>query len=188
MLAEVALSVALAAVLNYIGLRFMPQGGNVSLAMLPILVVAIRRGVLAGVLAGALYGAIDFLMAPYIVHWAQVGLDYAIAFGALGVAGVFSNSWNRAVEHGRTGRAVWTSVIPAVALGTFARYCVHVLSGMLFFAEYAPEGQPVLLYSAIYNVTYMLPSAVICGIAAALVLPALRNVGAPVESRRPVGA
>jgi thiamine transporter len=59
---------------------------------------------------------------------------------------------------------------------------------MLFFAEYAPDGQPVLLYSAIYNGTYMLPSAIVCGIAAALVLPALRNVGAPVESRRPVGA
>ena len=34
---------------------------------------------------------------------------------------------------------------------------------MIFFGMYAPEGQPVALYSFIYNGTYMLPSAIISG-------------------------
>jgi thiamine transporter len=65
---------------------------------------------------------------------------------------------------------------------------VHVVSGVLFFAEYAPEGQPVILYSVIYNATYMLPSALVCGAAAALVLPALRNVGTQTHPSTPMEA
>jgi thiamine transporter len=187
-LAEVALAVALAAVLNYVGLRIMPQGGSVSLAMLPIFVVALRRGVGPGVIAGALYGFLDFMMAPFFVHYAQLALDYVVAFGALGLAGLFSPAWNRAVAEGRTARGVWTAAIPGIALGAIARWAAHVVSGVLFFAEYAPEGQPVLLYSIGYNVTYMLPSAVVCGAAAALVLPALRNVGAPARPSHPAEA
>ena len=187
-LAEVALAVALAAVLNYAGLRIMPQGGNVSLAMLPIFVVALRRGVVPGILAGAIYGVLDFMMAPFFVHWAQLMLDYAVAFGALGLAGLFSPAWNRAVAEGRTARGVWTAVIPGIAVGAVARWAVHVVSGALFFAEYAPEGQPVILYSVIYNATYMLPSSLICGAAAALVLPALRNVGTQTHPSTPMEA
>ena len=35
-LAEISLAIALAAVLNYLGLHLMPQGGAFSLVMLPI--------------------------------------------------------------------------------------------------------------------------------------------------------
>jgi thiamine transporter len=33
-----------------------------------------------------------------------------------------------------------------------------VLSGVIFFASYAPEGTNVWLYSTVYNVSYMLPN------------------------------
>jgi thiamine transporter len=176
-LAEVSLAIALAAVLNYVGLHLMPQGGSFSLVMLPIMVVAIRRGVLAGITAGALYGVIDYLMYPFVVHPIQPFLDYPLAFAAVGLAGLFSAAWNGAVANSRTARAVWTVVLPAALLGAAARYAVHVLSGFVFFAEYAPEGQPVLLYSVVYNFTYMAPSAIACAAGAMLLLPALRNVG-----------
>ena len=176
-LAEISLAIALAAVLNYLGLHLMPQGGAFSLVMLPLMVVAIRRGVVPGMIAGALYGVLDYLMLPVVVHPIQPLLDYPVAFAAVGLAGLFSASWHRAVAEGRTVRAVWTNVLPAALLGAGARYVMHVVSGMVFFAEYAPEGQPILIYSAVYNLTYMLPSAVACAVGAMLLLPALRNVG-----------
>jgi thiamine transporter len=40
---------------------------------------------------------------------------------------------------------------------------VHVISGVVFFADYAPEGTPVLLYSLLYNGSYLLPEAVLVG-------------------------
>ena len=141
------------------------------------MVVAIRRGVVSGMLAGALYGVLDYIMLPVIVHPVQPLLDYPLAFAAVGLAGLFSASWNRAVAEGRTARAVWTAVLPAALLGAGARYAVHVVSGMVFFAQYAPEGQPILVYSILYNLTYMLPSAIGCAVGAMLLLPALRNVG-----------
>lgn len=176
-LAEIALAIALSAVLNYIGLHFMPQGGSISLVMLPLIVVALRRGVVAGLIAGALYGGVDYLMNPYVVHWVQPILDYPVAYAAVGLSGLFSNAWNAAVSERRTASAVWTVVLPAVLMGTAARFLVHVVSGAIFFAEYAPEGQPVVVYSVLYNLTYMLPSAIACMIGALILLPALRNVG-----------
>ncbi|CAH2713598.1 hypothetical protein BACCIP111895_00734 [Neobacillus rhizosphaerae] len=46
----------------------------------------------------------------------------------------------------------------------------HVVSGIAFFGEYAPKGQPVIIYSLIYNGTYMLPSFVISAIVIILVI------------------
>ena len=181
-MAEVALAIALAAVLNYIGLHFLPQGGSFSLVMLPLMVVALRRGVIAGVTAGALYGVIDYIMNPYVVHPIQPLLDYPLAFAAVGLAGLFSHAWNRAVAKGDTARAVWTVVLPATIVGAGARYALHVLSGYVFFSEYAPPGQPVIIYSIIYNATYMIPSAIACAAGVMILLPALRNVGVTIPS------
>ena len=56
-------------------------------------------------------------------------------------------------------------MIPGVLTAGVARFLFHVLSGVVFFASYAPEGTPVWLYSVIYNGTFLLP-----GMAIALVL------------------
>jgi len=37
----------------------------------------------------------------------------------------------------------------------------HILSGVVFFGHFAPEGQNVWLYSIIYNVSFLLPSLII---------------------------
>ena len=46
-------------------------------------------------------------------------------------------------------------------------------SGVVFFGQNAPAGQPVWLYSLLYNLSYMVPSIVLCMAVAAVVLPAL---------------
>ncbi len=95
-------------------------------------------------MAGAVYGIAQFAQEPFVVHPLQVLLDYPIAFGALGLAGAFK-------------KLPPLGVVVAIA----GRFISHLLSGVIFFAQYAPEGQSPWLYSAIYNASYLLPELVV---------------------------
>ena len=65
MLVEAGIMVALSQVLGLFPLYQMPQGGDVSLSMLPIMVFAIRRGLAPGILVGVVYGAVSYIIKPY---------------------------------------------------------------------------------------------------------------------------
>ena len=45
--------------------------------------------------------------------------------------------------------------------GGLGRWFFAILSGVVFFADYAPEGMPVILYSTVYNGAYILPEMVL---------------------------
>jgi thiamine transporter len=137
-IAEIAMFVALATVLSNIKIFQLPQGGSVTAAsMVPILWLALRRGPKVGLFAAIVYGFVQVTFDPYIVHPAQLLLDYPIAFGALGIAGFFQKR-----------------PYIGVTLGIVGRFVAHFFSGIIFFAEFA-EGDPVI-YSAIYNGGYLL--------------------------------
>jgi thiamine transporter len=172
---ETALCVALAIALSRIPAFKLPYGGSLSLEMLPIMVLALRRGFRAGIIAGVLTSVAVFLFEPFVVHWAQVALDYPVAFGVVGLTAVGARAWRGAVASGRMSRAVWTVVVPASLLGGALRFASHFVSGIVFFGANAPKGQPVVLYSLIYNATYMLPATIVCAAAAALLVPALER-------------
>lgn len=144
LVAEMGVMIALAAVLHLVKLWEMPQGGSITLGtMVPLYLVALRRGPLVGAITGAIYGILEGWIISggrFFYHPAQVILDYPLAFGLLGVAGFFPKS-------------------PAfgVTLGAALRYLAHVLSGVVFFAQYAPKGQPIWLYSLGYNITFLGP-------------------------------
>lgn len=180
---EIALAVALAAALNWFGVR-LPwniAGGRVSLDMLPIFVVALRRGVLPGIIAGALWGMVDLMIDPYVVHPVQLVLDYPLAFGLCGLAGLGSKSTRALMAAGRSTAAAASAAGWAV-VGGAARFASHLVSGIIFFAANAPAGQPVVLYSALYNLSYIGPSLVACAALTALLVPVLERavpVGAP---------
>lgn len=172
---EIALTLALAVVLGSLKIWQMPQGGSVSLGMLPVFVLALRRGVGVGVVTGALAGLLGLIIEPpFIVHPVQFLLDYPFAFAGVGLAGAFSSLWATSALRRAWGRGVALAIIPGIAVGALVRYALHVVSGIVYFAEYA-KGQPVVLYSAVYN-SYVLISAVLCAAAAILVLPALERV------------
>ena len=176
LIAEAGLVIALAVVLNALTVVQMPQGGSVSLVMLPLFVFALRRGVGLGLAVGAAYGVIDAIIKPYVVHWAQFILDYPVAFAAVGLAGLFSTAFVSARGDARFVRGAMLVVVPGILLGTVARYAVHVVSGVIYFSEYAPEGTPVVWYSLAYN-AFVLVSGALCLLAAPFVLraiPALR--------------
>ncbi|MFH1571146.1 MAG: energy-coupled thiamine transporter ThiT [Gemmatimonadota bacterium] len=170
--AELAVAVALAAVLSLVRIR-MPHllyGGSVSLQALPLLAVALRRGTRAGMVGGAAYGFVDFLIGPYYVHPIQVLLDYPVAFGALGLAAL-------------PARARWLSPGAAATLGVIlasaARLTAHFLSGIVYFADLAPEGVAAWKYSLGYNASYVVPEA---AISLVLIGPLLRRLRADQSS------
>jgi thiamine transporter len=157
--------------------------------MLPIFVLALRRGPVVGVVAGALFGLVDLLLEPYVVHWAQLFLDYPLAFAGVGLAGLFAPLWRRLTREGaRTAAMTWVTPL-AVLVGAAARYLSHFVSGVIFFATTAmggplPNGQSAFAdthallaaagYSAVYNL-YVPLSAIICVVAMLAIVPALEK-------------
>lgn len=169
-LVEIALAVALSAVLNLfqITLPVNIAGGSVSLDMVPIFVVALRLGLVPGLVAGAMWGMFDLLFQPYIVHPVQLVLDYPLAFALCGLAGLGAVGANRALRAGRFGTTTaW--VVASVLVGGAGRFVSHFVSGVVFFGSSAPAGQPVWVYSAVYNLSYMAPSL----LAAMVIVPIL---------------
>jgi len=185
LLVEIALTVALSAVLSMLAVRLPINfaGGTISLSMVPILVLALRRGVFPGVIAGALFGCVDFLIEPFVVAPAQVLLDYPIAYGLVGLAGLGSGVYRRTFAVSPARATVWVVVFGLV--GAAGRLAAAWASGMVFFAANAPAGQPVWLYSLVYNLSYLVPSTVICIAVAAVALPAI-ELALP-TSARPAG-
>jgi thiamine transporter len=146
-LAEMASAVALSGALSLITIFTLPQGGSITLAsMVPVLLFALRRGVRLGVIAGILLGLVVLVEMPFVVHPAQLLLDYPLAFGALGLAGLFRSR-----------------PLIGVAVGIAGRFVMHFISGVIFFASYAWGGWNPVLYSAAYNAGYLLPEFVISG-------------------------
>ena len=159
---ELALAIALAVVLDLLSKTLpiprLPSGGSVSLRMLPIFVVAFRHGWKAGVTAGGVYGVIEFMTASYAVHPIQVPLDYPVAFGATGMAGLIPGR----IEAGESpGWGERTRILGGVLLGNGLRFMAHFTSGIVFWGQNAPEGQPVWLYSLSYNGSYMVPQTIV---------------------------
>ncbi len=160
-LTEAALSVALAFVLSFIKLLDLPFGGSISLEMVPLILFALRQGAAAGIITGAVYGMLNLAVDPFIVHPVQVLFDYPIAFGALGLAGLFKPT-------------TLGTILGALA-ATAARFAAHFVSGVVFFASYAPEGWNPLVYSAVYNAVYLVPGLIIALVGVRLLLSALER-------------
>ena len=126
-------------------------------------------------------GSIDYFIEPFFVHPAQVVLDYPIAFAACGLAGLGRTFVLRALGAANAVRA-GLATLPWVLLGGAGRFAPHFLSGIIFFAANAPEGQPVWLYSVVYNASYSLPSIDRCAVLTAVLVPALDRA-VPVSRR-----
>ena len=137
-----ALLIALATVLGQIKIFEMPQGGSVTLfSILPIVVCGYLLGTRRGVMAGFCVGLINLIFGPYVIHPVQLLMDYPIAFGALGLSGLTRNTKN--------------GLTKGYIIGIIGRYICAVLSGVIFFGAYAPDGFNAWTWSLWYNLTYL---------------------------------
>ncbi|MGM9538457.1 MAG: energy-coupled thiamine transporter ThiT [Candidatus Onthomonas sp.] len=154
MLCEGAILVAVAQILSLIKLWEMPWGGSVVLAMVPIILFAVRWGLGPGLLAGFAFGVLQFLFdGGFAISWQSIIGDYLLAFTVLGLAGLVK---------GKRGGVYFGTVI-----GGVARFLVHYVVGATIWAEYMPEEYLGLsmsspwFYSLLYNILYMGPNIII---------------------------
>ena len=147
-----AVAMALAFVTSYLKIFTLPWGGSVTLcSMLFIVLVANWYGVGTGITVGLAYGILQFIQEPYVLSFFQVCCDYILAFGAMGLSGLFTKSR----KHG---------LLKAYILAILARGAFHALGGYLYWMDYMPDNFPkslTALYPIIYNYSYILLEGVL---------------------------
>ena len=163
-----AVCIALSSVLSLVRLYRMPMGGSITPAsMLPLMLFAYIYGTVPGVTLGIIYSILQIILdGGSAIAYGVVPLliDYPVAFGLLGLAGLF-----RKLKDERTG------LLLGVVAGSVGRFLASFVSGWVFYGEYCTYygfTSPVL-YSICYNGAYMLPECVICVLMAALIGPRL---------------
>ncbi len=157
-LAEAGVAAALAWILSRLRIFRMPQGGSVSLELVPILYLAFYRGTYPGVLAGLAAGLLKLATGADVVHPLQAILDYPLASMVLGLAPLIS-----------FGRGI-TRVVSGTIASSFLQFLCFFASGIIFFGQYAPEGTPVWQYSAVYNAGYLVPEMIISAVVVAYLM------------------
>ena len=160
-LCEGAILVAAAQLLSYLRLWRMPWGGSVVLAMVPIVLYAIRWGLVRGVFAGFVFGILQFTLdGGFAIGWQSIIGDYLLAYTAAGFAGLC---------RGKKG-AAFTGTL----LGGGVRFLVHFVVGATVWAAYMPEeffGMTMTspwFYSLLYNLAYMIPNIAVTMLAFAV--------------------
>ena len=138
-----AMAIALATVTSIFKLFDMPMGGSVTLcSMLFICLIGYWYGLGSGLTCAIAYGFLQLLIDPYIISLPQMLTDYVLAFGALGLAGLFFNK-----KYG---------LLKGYIVAVLGRYFFTFLSGWIFFGTYAPANFPnAVVYSLAYNGCYI---------------------------------
>ena len=151
-LSYAAMCIAIAFVLSCIKLYHAPQGGSTTpAAMLPLIMFALACGPVQGLTVGCTYGLLQLIEEPYVVHPLQLLCDYPLAYGAMALCCL---ACLIPEKHSYFRLPV------AVVLGYFARLVMAVISGVVFFAEYAGD-QNAFVYSVTYNLGYLAPETLI---------------------------
>ena len=154
-----ALSIALFAVSDAIPWPYAYGGGFSLFGQVPIIIVSYRHGLKNGLIASTglalfemLMGFKNFSYVSGLVAWFIVAFaDYIIAFGCLGLGGIFKNKIKNQTAALVTG-GLFVCVI---------RFLCHFVSGVTIWSGYAPENMLVGVYSLVYNGSYMLIETII---------------------------
>ncbi|MCR5275667.1 MAG: energy-coupled thiamine transporter ThiT [Clostridiales bacterium] len=162
------LCLALSFVLSKIEIFKMPQGGSVTPAsMLPIIFFCLCFGLKRGLCVAFGFSLLQ-LIGGTLVSFPQVMLDYIVAFTAIGLSGIFAASYKKRIEVKNPLKRL--NLIPFWRIGVAVFFCFvvrfisHLLAGVIFWADYAPEDQNVWVYSGLYNGTFLLVEAAITAV------------------------
>ena len=167
-LTESAIMLAFATVLSLIKIVDMPFGGSVTAcSMLPILIIAYRYGTKWGLFTAFAASLLQMLMGlnsfSYVTSTraliAVAVFDFLLAFMAMGLGGVF-----RKVISSQSG-----ALAAGAVLACFIRYLCHTGVGATVWADISIPAHDALIYSIVYNASYMVPETIITVIGAIFV-------------------
>ena len=141
-----------------------PSGGSIGFAMIAVLIVAFRRGGLAGLLTGLIMGLFDIATKAYVIHPAQVLLDYVLPYAVVGLVGFLKPLFDKSEK--KHEKILW--LISGAVIGGMLKFLCHYFAGVFFWGdpEYFAWGlndMNVYLYCFVYNIAFVGPSIVITG-------------------------
>lgn len=142
-----AIAIALSFALSYIRFFKMPQGGSVTFAsLLPLMVYCCMFGTRRGLIVCLIYGTLQAVQDPWIIHPMQFLLDYPLAFGVIGISGIF-------IEKGVFKNKKIVAFLLGGIVAVVLRFVCHALSGVFAFADYADLDtySSAIAYSLAYN-------------------------------------
>lgn len=189
-IAEISIFAAIGFVLDFIqsslSKTIFPYGGSIGFAMVPVIVISFRRGLLPGVLTGLILSVIQMLGGVYVISsdsiveslnsigitnsfiqqfflvsgpFIQVMLDYILGYTLVGFAGVFFKQFT---SSNTLGKKIFLASIGTI-FGGMLKYISHTLSGVFFWPGEI-FGISGVAYSFVYNGLYCIPCIVICAI------------------------
>lgn len=182
-LTESAILVALAVVLSFIKIKIWANGGSIDLVMIPLFILAYRRGVDWAVPAGLVFGLIKCIIGGGLTYGAlSLLFDYVLAYGAVGLAGYF--------------RKLKGGLVIGAVVGSLARFAMHFISGVTIWKLAAAtelfgntyNADDAVLYSVIYNGSYMLVNMLLAVIVLMLIKVPLDKVPVKNETKGNLGA
>lgn len=145
-IAEDGVLIAAAFVLNFIKLFAMPTGGSVNFQMLPLMIIALRRGPLHGLVSGGLvYGLLTCITDGYGLY--TFPFDYLVGFGSVAVMGFFSGLILNKDANGYNLKGELFILVGGV-LATLVRLVGGMASSMVFY-------ETGFFDSFIYNIGYV---------------------------------
>lgn len=153
-----AVCVSMAYALSYVKFFSLPQGGSVTFAsMLPLCLYSYMFGTRRGTIACVVYGLLQFIQSPQFYQPMQVMLDYPIAFGAIGLAGIA-----RSFKFLKGNIFAEFSVGATIAI--VLRYFAHVISGYFVFSSWAMEGYTAVSWAFVYNLYAIADLAIVLAV------------------------
>ena len=151
-LVEGAIFVAIALVLGQLKPYELPQGGSISLEMLPMFIFITRWGFRNGLIGCFAFGILQmFLEGAISWGWVSMILDFILAFGVMGLGGLFKGK-----------------IYPASIVAAVARFIVHFISGITVYRIAVPTQlfnatfTDPWMYSLAYNGSYMALDLALC--------------------------
>lgn len=150
------LSAALTLILESIRIP-LPTGATIPCAsMVPLMLLAVLCDYRLTFWAGWVCGVVGVFLVPawQPVHWGQVFAEHLVCFSCMGYVGIFGTDKR------------W-KILCGIALASALKLCGHILSGVIFFSQYAWEGWGAWGYSVVYNISQNMP---LCILSAVIVL------------------
>lgn len=152
------------------------MGGSVTFgSMLAMVIIAHRYGTRWGVFASLVYALLQMVLglknvgyAPNAMTAAAIILfDYLIAYGVLGLSSLFTDRFKNRL----------TGICVGISFTFFLRFVSHFIVGWLVWQALWPneQGMSAMVYSFVYNGSYMLPETLIAIGITVLTYPALKK-------------
>ena len=165
-----AVFIAVSVVLNELTPIKFPFGGSVTVfSMVPLELLGWTYGISWGLVCGAVMGTLDMIIgglgnfawvSGIVAYLILIFADYFIAFGVMGLSGMFKNKIkNETVAFGL-----------GAGLACVLRFICHFISGVTIWADYTNGWVGAWIYSLTYNGSYMLPELIITVVGCCVVI------------------